>query len=160
MKGVVVSEIASLILRAPLSTSAKVHVEKSQESGEINSHARYYATITLNQLVLSHSEQDTQLARTLIQIYFDMFAFLLRVQEVPTGKEVDGKPQRVKGRTEMRKDKAKRQEKEERTRRTSPSEGKGNSGFVEIEQGHERFVSAILTGLHRAVPYASLDASG
>lgn len=160
MKSVVVSEIASLILRAPLSTSAKVHVEKKQDAAEINSHARYYATITLNQLVLSHSEKDSQLARNLVQIYFDMFNFLLHIQEQPsTERETENNSERIKGRTEMRKDKSKRQEKEERKRRPTKGGEKGDGVFVEIEQGYERFASAVLTGLHRAVPYAALDAS-
>jgi ribosome biogenesis protein MAK21 len=161
MKSVIVTEIASLILRAPLSTSAKVHVGKNQDNGDINKHARYYATITLNQLVLSHSKQDTQLARRLIQIYFDMFNFLLRIQEQSLQEEgTDGKAERVKGRAEMRKDKARKRE--ERIRQSNENEGgrANDNAFIEIELGHERFISAILTGLHRAVPYAALDASG
>jgi ribosome biogenesis protein MAK21 len=160
MKMVIVGEIASLILRAPLSTSAKVHVDKAQDSAGINSHARYYATITLNQLVLSHSEQDTQLARKLIQIYFDLFNVLLRIQEISPSEEKRQIPERVKGRQEMKKDKTKRQERQKREQPSSNPNGKGEKVFVEMKEGHERFISAINTGLHRAVPYAALGASG
>ena len=45
MKSLIVSEIASLLVRAPLFASAKIFVEKREEGGDMNSHARYYATI-------------------------------------------------------------------------------------------------------------------
>ena len=71
------------------------------------------------------------------------------------GDDEDGKTaERVKGRQEMRKDKQRSiSRKEEEERKGKPSVG----GFAEIKTGQEKFIGAILTGLHRALPYAAQD---
>jgi ribosome biogenesis protein MAK21 len=41
------------------------------------SHARYYAAITFNQIVLSPSQADRDVARELVNIYFELFKDIL-----------------------------------------------------------------------------------
>ena len=104
MKGVVVREIISLILKPRASTAAASSVlpsepappakntkivfshapststsklppksPKEDKKAVGTSHARYYAAITFNQIVLSPSQADRDVARELINIYFELF---------------------------------------------------------------------------------------
>lgn len=105
MKMVVIREMTSLIF-APV-----VAVPRSTSKGKdtANEHARYYATITLNQIVLQPG--DTGVALQLIDVYFRMFEGLL---------------------------------------------GEGKVAENE-EDTHGKLISAILTGMNRALPFAKFD---
>jgi len=104
MKSVVIREMTSLIF-------SPVAVPRSTSKGKdtANEHARYYATITLNQIVLQPG--DTDVALQLIDVYFRMFEDLL---------------------------------------------GEGKVAENE-EDAHGKLISAILTGMNRALPFAKLD---
>jgi len=90
---------------------APVATPRSTSKGKdmANEHARYYATITLNQTLLQPG--DTDITLQLIDMYFRMFEDLL-------------------------------------------SEGR----VAENEKdAHGRLISAILTGMNRALPFAKFD---
>lgn len=177
MKSIIVREITSLVLRPPTPVSAPVkstgtHIrfddsapssssaaKKAKETGEkeTNAHARYYATITFNQIVLSPGDRDAALQ--LINVYFEMFKELLgegkpeEVEEVVDEKEADD-------------GKGKGKEKEKGGRYAGKAKGKakakeikGEAGFAEVEDSHSRLISAILTGVNRALPFAKISSA-
>ncbi|KAJ3866134.1 CBF/Mak21 family-domain-containing protein [Lentinula novae-zelandiae] len=176
MKGVVVREITALVLRPAAPTAAATilaaaaFATRSQfpaniasrkilattEKKQVNVHARYYATITFNQIVLTPADRDVALK--LIDVYFEMFKELLgegtfseeggvvededEIAEVKTdknGRVFNGKQNKGKGRGKIK-------------------EIKGAAGFGEIEDENSKLISAILTGVNRALPFAKIDA--
>ncbi|KZT38888.1 CBF-domain-containing protein [Sistotremastrum suecicum HHB10207 ss-3] len=160
MKLIVINEVSSLLLRAPTSTSAALPKNatngKPHENGkaaDANEHARYYATITFNQITLSHSKVEKSVASALVGLYFELFKSILGSTEadIPIGTD-EPTEEKVKGREEMRKDKKRRQSREGKTKKSDAS-----NVFGEIESGQEKLLGAILTGLHRALPYAEID---
>ena len=188
MKSVIVREIRSLIFRPAASTSAEAqnsqkaaaekakvntHIkftdedsesvpkDKSKDKGKKpqiltkpmerwNSHAWYYASVTLNQVVLTPSEHDRGVSRVLIEVYFEMFKEVLggtveSKEHEDEGSVVDASEPPAKG-----KRRTKGKEKEVR----------GAAGFVEVEDSNSRLVSAILSGVNRALPFAKVDFGG
>jgi ribosome biogenesis protein MAK21 len=162
MKGIVVREMTSLVFRPaassapPASTPKHIRFDdkpkpkptEAVKTAPANAHAAYYATITFNQIVLSPSPADQQVARQLVDIYFTFFRDLLGVMEktgdVPEEVEeeeeehTDGKFRRKgKGRAKTKGDKA-------------------GGGFLEVEDTNSKHISAILTGVNRALPFAKL----
>ena len=107
MKGVIVREVRSLVFRLPASTAAQAtpsadapknsHIRFSDDSSSSkskparkdkekardgalarwNSNAWYYASVTLNQIVLTPTPADRAVARTLVEMYFEMFEEIL-----------------------------------------------------------------------------------
>ncbi|KAJ3916549.1 CBF/Mak21 family-domain-containing protein [Lentinula edodes] len=180
MKGVVVREITALVLR-PAAPTAAATIRKirfaeddtpaptassatskskgkvaTTEKKQVNVHARYYATITFNQIVLTPADRDVALK--LIDVYFEMFKELLgegkiseeggvvedgdEIAEVKTdknGRVFNGKQSKGKGKGKIK-------------------EIKGAAGFGEIEDENSKLISAILTGVNRALPFAKIDA--
>lgn len=103
-----------------------------------NSHAKYYAIITLNQTVLSTREQDV--ARKLLDVYFTLFKTLLS----GTGPhQWDGKRIRPDGTKMNRKAIARAKE-----------AGAKNKAAEEL---NEKMVAQVLTGVNRAFPFAEPD---
>ena len=158
MKMIVVNEVSALLLRAPLSTSAALHIKKSdagQSKEDTNAHARYYAAITFNQVLLSSGDADKAVAKKLCDVYFGMFQMLLGSGSGEAEEGEEGEGERVKGRMEMRKDRARKREGRDKDFEKAKKEGV----LGDVADGNEKFLSAILTGLHRALPYASHDAA-
>ncbi|KAG5650340.1 hypothetical protein H0H81_012561, partial [Sphagnurus paluster] len=144
--------------------------EKEKKTGSTNAHARYYATITFNQIVLTPG--DRSVALQLIDVYFEMFKELL-------GEDGDGEGgldggedegQRGEGEVEVTRDekgrvrvrdvKGKGKGKGNNGKgkgKGRVTEVKGAAGFTEVEDAHSRLVSAILTGVNRALPFAKAD---
>jgi ribosome biogenesis protein MAK21 len=180
MKSIIVREITSLVLRPPAPTapptSSSTHIRFNDATSsssaapkkskvlkpkkEMNAHARYYATITYNQIVLAPS--DREVALQLINVYFEIFKELLgeggSSDEVGGAdnnatNEKDGGKQKRKGKEEGRKgyEKAKGKAK--------AKEIKGEAGFAEVEDEHSRLISAILTGVNRALPFAKISSA-
>ncbi|KAI0811619.1 CBF/Mak21 family-domain-containing protein [Xylaria sp. FL0064] len=111
-----------------------------------NNRAKYYAVNTLNQTILSTKEPE--LADSLLRIYFGMFLSLLRSGELGhLDSAIDGSKLDKKGDNKRR-----------RTRSSKPSEDKSKAGAGETEAA-EKLVSAILTGVNRAVPFSQADQS-
>jgi ribosome biogenesis protein MAK21 len=162
MKSIVVRGIISLILKPSSSSaaasaqqntkivfsdskpSAKAKNEPSKKGSASNPHARYYATITFNQIVLSSSTVDTKVAKELIDVYFELFKEMLGEGKVDEEElqvvEKDGK-------------------KAHRDNKKTRKEIKGEAGFTEVEDSNSKLISAILTGVNRALPFAKMDLS-
>lgn len=179
MKAVIVREIIALVLRPPapppvagLPTGSGKHIRFTNsdpkpkpkpaptEKKGGNAHARYYATITFNQIVLTPGDKDVALK--LIDVYFEMFKELLG--EDGDGVEDDGEggqelenagKEPVKDKGGRIRDSGRGKGKKGKGRIT---EVKGAAGFAEVEDAHSRLISAILTGVNRALPFAKIDA--
>ncbi|KAH9946569.1 CBF-domain-containing protein [Amylocystis lapponica] len=183
MKSVIVREIKALIFRPAASTSAvaqaankpnthivfadadtapKAKADKkgkgkekdggAQNMERWNTHAWYYAAVTLNQVVLTPSEHDREVARTLVGMYFEMFQEILGAGKKPDTDKADddginsGDEQEGKGH-KRRNGKGKAKAKEV----------KGAAGFTEVEDASSKMISAVLTGVNRALPFAKVD---
>ncbi|KAI0776852.1 CBF/Mak21 family-domain-containing protein [Trametes elegans] len=182
MKGVIVREVRALVFRLPASTAAQAdpspapatkHIrfddaEASSKKGKAppaaadanaharwNTHAWYYAAVTLNQVVLTPGAGDRTVARVLVDVYFEMFEEILGTKrdedEGGSDREDDRDPKRKgkgkgKGKGAPYKDKKKRKAKEI----------KGAAGFAEVEDSSSRLIGAILTGVNRALPFAQM----
>ncbi|KAG1830216.1 ribosome biogenesis protein [Suillus variegatus] len=170
MKGVVVREMTSLILRPSIATpatapSANTHIRftdettvstskpkpkpkpKTKPDGATkrtsNDHARYYATITLNQIVFVPGDKDV--AVQVIDVYFQMFKDLLgESRSSGKKKNIEEHDGEIIGKKKKRK---------------TTKEVVGDGGFVEVEDAFSKSISAILTGVNRALPYAKLGPS-
>jgi len=107
-------------------------------------HARYYAVITLNQTSLSSKQESV--TKQLLHIYFDLFTQLLAKPQPPT---VDAillnKKGEVQGGGGSAGKKARKKQVNNETITTSD------------DQLREKILSAILTGVNRAIPYANTN---
>lgn len=106
--------------------------------------AQYYAVITLNQTVLSSKEED--LAKKLLDIYFSLFARLLAKPDLKASSEAEN-PIKINQKGEIQggggpAGKAARRKVAQKEKATT----------VE-EDLREKMLSAVLTGVNRAVPY-------
>ncbi len=112
-------------------------------------HAKYYASITLNQTVLSRKEGDV--ARKLLDIYFGLFIKLLEKPEEakPAATGVNGISINKKGEVQGgggsagKKAQKKLAEKEKAT--------------TVDEDLREKMLSAVLTGVNRAIPFTDTN---
>ena len=107
-------------------------------------HAKYYAVITLNQTPLSSKQESV--TRQLLSIYFDLFTQLLTKSAPPTADTVvlNQKGEVQGGGGAAGKKAQKKQVKKEGTATSD-------------DQLREKILSAILTGVNRAVPYVNTN---
>lgn len=112
-----------------------------------STHARYYAINTLNQTILSAKEE--QVAKKLLSIYFPLFVTTLKkpepVKEI-VGPKINKKGQVQGGGGQMGKKAEEKATKELQAKQAS-------------EETTEKMISAILTGVNRAYPFAGSDDS-
>ena len=179
MKGIVVREIISLILKprastasassilpseptppakntkivfsdAPSTSTSKPLPKSSKEDKKAvgTSHARYYAAITFNQIVLSPSQADRDVARELINIYFELFKDILGQDGTAFDDVTEDAPKIKAAKGDSSKGKSKKQK---------GKEIRGDAGFTELEDSNSKLISAVLTGVNRAMPFAKLD---
>ncbi|KAJ7043063.1 CBF/Mak21 family-domain-containing protein [Mycena alexandri] len=155
MKSIIVREIIALVLRPPAPPPPPAPTKKATG----NVHARYYATITFNQIVLAPG--DREVALQLIDVYFELFKELLGEGNVP----VDGDDMDTEGadkeKAEVKTDKGGRVRdggKGKGKGKGRVTEVKGAAGFAEVEDAHSKLISAILTGVNRALPFARIEA--
>jgi ribosome biogenesis protein MAK21 len=176
MKTVVVREITALVLKPSVAASTiptsgpqqTTHIrftdKKARTSGEKdkkggNPHARYYAAVTFNQVVLTPSDRDV--AVMLLDIYFLMFKEILgeKGEGEHEGEEddrsEDGEAAIVKT---DKKGRVLDHKKGTKRKGETSSHSKGAAGFVEVEDSNSKLISAILTGINRALPFANIDA--
>jgi len=162
MKAVIVREIVTLVLKPPpppASSAAKRSDDKNPKMQEVkhaggNIHAQYYATITFNQMVLTIADRDVALQ--LVHVYFEIFKELLG--ERKESPEASNEPVKKKGDREPRMDKNGRVMNSGRgLGRGDMKKVKGAAGFAEIEDTDSKLISAILTGVNRALPFAKVD---
>jgi ribosome biogenesis protein MAK21 len=110
-----------------------------------SSHAKYYAVNTLNQTVLSGKEEEV--ARKLLSVYFDLFVALLKKpdpEKAVAGPLVNRKGQIQGGGGHMGKKAKEKAKKEDMKKQAS-------------EETTEKMISAVLTGVNRAFPFAKSD---
>lgn len=138
MKGVIIREMSSLVL-------------KKQAD---HMHARYYGVITLNQFTLTPGDKD--IAAALIGLYFQIFEDILGKgdEEAPTD---DAAKEQALQRPNAR-DKARQKEKQ-RKKGVKRKESNGDVVFAETEDSNAKLIAALITGIHRALPFAKTDAS-
>ena len=125
MKPIIISSIESNLLFRP----------------NQNLHAKYYAAITLNQTVLSSREEEV--AKKLLNIYFSLFRELLTPTEqkaVIPATLLNKKGQKQGGGGQLGKMARRKQAMEEKNSQTD-------------EELREKMLSAVLTGVNRAIPY-------
>ncbi|RXW16668.1 hypothetical protein EST38_g9182 [Candolleomyces aberdarensis] len=174
MKGIIVREITSIMFHTSASSSStsaapagNKHIRFGDDSGKgrkkeperkaKNGHVRYYSIITLNQIVLAPG--DTAVSLQLINIYFDIFREVLGDQSPSDG---DGQDEHEGGGAgEVQVDSKGRvrdkNNQKGKGQKTSGEEVKGAAGFVEVEDSNSKLISAILTGVNRALPFAKLQ---
>ncbi|KAL0948082.1 hypothetical protein HGRIS_010705 [Hohenbuehelia grisea] len=174
MKSVVVREVTGLVLRpaaappiAPPSTPGHIRFndppEKKRpaptpEKKTGNTHARYYSTITFNQVVLSPG--DKAVALQLINVYFEIFKELLGEGRLRDDDDAGALEEKEEGaEEEVRKDKKGRviAPPQKHKGKKYAKEVKGAAGFAEVEDTDSKMISALLTGVNRALPFAKLD---
>lgn len=183
MKGVIVKEIVALLMKpstagggmttveADKHQKSNIHIRfadgdekpkpkpKDPTTDKGNPHAKYYAAVTFNQIVLTPADRDVSLA--LLNVYFEMFKEILgtggvdednqgneEVVEKEAGKENEKRLDRRGRISEGRK----------AGRQTKGSQVTGAAGFAEVEDSDSKLVSAILTGVNRALPFAKIGA--
>ena len=179
MKGIIVREITSLVFQTPSAAAAAAssssstpqnkHIRFGDDTTEKkapavrkpskNPHVQYYAVITLNQIVLAPDDQAVALQ--LINIYFDIFRDVLGETPGPAPAKDEDEDE---GKKEVKVDSKgrildKTAGKKAKRKPGDPAEVKGAAGFVEVEDANSRLISAILTGVNRALPYAKLQSA-
>ncbi|KAF8493588.1 CBF/Mak21 family-domain-containing protein [Gautieria morchelliformis] len=152
MKSFVVHEVSALILRPPVASSSSTSSTPKQQAREGNSHSRYYAVITFNQIVLVPGDKDV--AARLVDVYFQLFKELLG-EDVPDVEKHDAEARDYTP-------KKRRGFKGKRNTTQKDLKGKGKAvdlGFQEVPDAQSKLVSAILTGINRALPFAKAENS-
>jgi len=196
MKVIVIREVIALIMRPSGSTASSslsstqppskslIHIKlseekntkklapgkKAEEKSTWNAHARYYAAITFNQIVLSTTEEDRKAARILIELYFDLFRDVIGEYSTVEQAEVeagDGDKGEDDGMSKVKRSKGMREKAAKnvmgktgdgaKSSKGKTKEAPGAAGFAEVQDENSRLVSAILTGINRALPYARID---
>ncbi|KAL5529557.1 hypothetical protein ACEPAG_5542 [Sanghuangporus baumii] len=183
MKAVVVREITSLVLKPTRGSTAAATSSTKTASGATHlkfttgsassapkakgklqdkndkkdlqqEHSRYYAAITLNQIMLSTTEADRDVARQLINLYFELFKEILGNPGWPVdGSEKGDGTESVVDHSRY----AKEMRKKQGERKGKGKEQGDREGFAEVEDSNSRLVSAILTGVNRALPFTKLS---
>lgn len=165
MTPIMVREVSSLILRptaapAPAASSGS-HVRfgnkeapkdakpKAKDNGQ--DHARYYGVITLNQVMLK--KEQSEVAGKMIEVYFEIFGDIL-------GRVVE---EGEKAEAEEKEDGAEEKKKGEKRKRGEKG-GKGKKGGKdadkaegEVSETDSKLVAAVLTGVNRAFPFATIE---
>ena len=112
-------------------------------------HAKYYAIITLNQTVLGG--KDETISKKLLEIYFTMFVSLLKKPEVM--KKAQQAPAPAKYNTKGEKQGGGGVAGKKAQKKLAGLE----KGKAVDEEFREKLLSAVLTGVNRAMPYAKAD---
>ncbi|KAG9084675.1 hypothetical protein FRC06_003944 [Ceratobasidium sp. 370] len=139
MKGVIIREMTSLVLKP----------QKEQTN------ARYYGVITLNQFTLAPGDKDV--AAALVGLYFQLFEDILGKGEEPSGEgEAAPKEERLHRPSAREKARLKAKDKGKGAKAKGPG---GEVVFAETEDANAKLIAALLTGVHRALPFAKTDPS-
>ena len=132
MKSVIISSIESDLLFRPNQSA----------------HAKYYATITLNQTVLSAREQEV--ANKLLEIYFSMFVAFLKKQKEHDKKEEEVQKLNKHGQVQGGGAKPGKMARKK-------AQKAATQAFKAEDENREKLISAILTGVNRAFPFAKTN---
>jgi ribosome biogenesis protein MAK21 len=181
MKTVVIREVTALAMRPaglstvsnsithPAASRPNIHIKFTDEDeskgkkpepahpqsrSTWNVHARYYAAITFNQVVLGASPSDRAAARALMDVYFQIFRDVVGERSQPED-EQDREPSKVQTKGKgMNKGRDAFNGPEGKKKGRVVKEIAGAAGFAEVQDESSRLVSAILTGVNRAMPFA------
>jgi ribosome biogenesis protein MAK21 len=85
----------------------------------------------------------------LVNIYFELFKDILGQDDADFNDVAEDVPKAKQTRDDPSKGKSKKQK---------GKEVKGDAGFTELEDSNSKLISAVLTGVNRALPFAKLDA--
>ncbi|RYP65553.1 hypothetical protein DL771_008251 [Monosporascus sp. 5C6A] len=112
-----------------------------------NVRAKYYAVNTLNQTILSSKEPE--ISESLLRIYFNIFVSLLKSGEL---NQLDGQSsQDAEGGNRV----SKRNQAGKLAKRNKSTK----EGVSSDHEATEKLVSAVLTGINRALPFSQADQS-
>ncbi|CAK7222689.1 RNA-binding ribosome biosynthesis protein mak21 [Sporothrix bragantina] len=123
--------------------------------------AKYYGINTLNQTILSNKEPA--IADSLVRVYFELFLTLLKSGALGgmdiSNAEKLGEDDKAKGNAPNGKDAKK---KWKRSYHDKAKDGKKGGAAADKNEGiekdvSEKLVSALLTGVNRAIPFANTD---
>lgn len=113
-------------------------------------HAKYYAIITLNQTVLSGKEKDV--ASQLLSIYFSLFVKLLEKPKIEKPTVSGGNVVTIRNKKgDVQGGGAAPGKKAQRKKSTQ------DRGTTSDENLVEKLLSAVLTGVNRAIPFTATD---
>jgi ribosome biogenesis protein MAK21 len=167
MKPIVAREISALVLKpVVLKVDQKTNSKSSDDPHlRYHDHARYYGTITLNQIPLDKGEPEV--SNKLIQLYFELFNDILGKAE--TEEEEKGALEQLEEKNEedleaehLQEQQATQKHAKGKKGHKKNSTGKSSKEIAEEETIAERkakLIAAILTGLNRAFPYGSIENS-
>ncbi|KAJ3270930.1 hypothetical protein HDV01_007327 [Terramyces sp. JEL0728] len=133
MKLVVIKEVERLLFRP-----------------NVADRARYYAITFLNQIILTKSKADVEAANHLVHLYFTIFeAIVQAMKEEKEDIAVQTKGDDKKKKGKKRSSKYNRGPKKKNAE-TAPA-------LVKIDGVNSKMMAALLTGVNRAFPFASLE---
>lgn len=168
MKSIIVREVAAIVLRpAPPPVKPAAGPEnKNRGKGSATSasptirsvdHSKYYGIITLNQIMLTRTPQDTLVANKLIEVYFDIFRDLLGTHG--DDEEETAKPTELVDRKQRRTEKAtgKRKRDEDKLKALPRKERRKIEKSQQVLEAESKIMAAVLTGVNRAFPYSDID---
>ncbi|OAV92353.1 hypothetical protein PTTG_02248 [Puccinia triticina 1-1 BBBD Race 1] len=176
IKPIVAREISALVLKPIIQPSTKAADKKSNNDKKASDdpslrhhdHARYYGTITLNQIPLTKGEHDV--SNKLIHLYFELFNDLLGKAKV---EEEEKAPEDLNEKNEedleaehLEEQQLAQKHAKGRSKKKAgnprPMSAKSTKAIAEEEALAEKkakLVAAILTGLNRAFPYGSIESN-
>jgi ribosome biogenesis protein MAK21 len=104
---------------------------------------------------------DREVALQLVDVYFEMFKELLGEGNSSNEVKVLNDVQSDKGDDRRNKERKKEGRKGHvRAKgKAKAKEVKGDAGFAEVEDEHSKLISAILTGVNRALPFARISSA-
>ncbi|KAI7959766.1 hypothetical protein MJO29_004834 [Puccinia striiformis f. sp. tritici] len=165
IKPIVAREISALVLKPMVKNNNNNNEDPSLRHHD---HARYYGSITLNQIPLVKGEHEV--SNKLIHLYFELFNDILG-KEAQTEEEVQAKENEgnlnEKNEEDLEAENIEEQElikkqfKNKKAGLKKKGTGKKSSKLIAEEEAladkKSKLVAAILTGLNRAFPYGSID---
>lgn len=159
MKSIIIKEIANLILRPPTqkatshpSGKAAQKMPSAVDTHDLQrSHSQYYGIITVNQMVFTPNDRDV--AMQLLNLYFDLFKEILGEPDLDDSGEAGEsvEPKEDEENDERRK---KGRGRGSKFSKKGAKTQRGDAGFAEVEDSRSKLLSAILTGVNRAFPFA------
>lgn len=180
MKGIIVREVAALVLK-PSTVNAASNASHAPSGGKgghkgkgpaastpghshaagmrSSDHSRYYGIITLNQIMLSRGDQDKTVANKLLETYFSVFQDLLGTYETNEG-EADALPKQseLKDRKKRRDEKKGKGKKEDdKFAHLSRQDRRKVVRSQQALESESKLMAAVLTGVNRAFPYSELE---
>ncbi|KAJ3256389.1 hypothetical protein HK103_005518 [Boothiomyces macroporosus] len=133
MKSVVIKEVERLLFRPNVADRAK-----------------YYAITFLNQIILTKSKSDVEAANHLVHLYFTIFESIVKAMKEEKEEQVQAKKPEDK--------KKKGKKRPSKYNRGPKKKGPDNTpALVKIDGVNSKMMAALLTGVNRAFPFASLE---